>query len=94
MDFRTWMIQNNINKKIQGDCISRLKRIEHEIDLCDLDEHFEDDRCEYLMSLFLHMGQNERMEKYPNVNLPIGKYYMSTYRSSLRAYVKFKNENQ
>ena len=31
VDFRNWMTSKEINKKVQNDCISRLKRVEKEI---------------------------------------------------------------
>lgn len=42
--------------------------------------------------MFLNMGINEEMKKYPNANFPIGKYYMSTYRRALRQYIQFLEE--
>lgn len=92
VDFRNWMTNKGINKKVQSDCISRLKRVEKEINLCDIDEHYRKDKCEYIMSLFLNMGENENMKKYPNANLPIGKYYMSTYRHAVNQYIQFCDE--
>ena len=35
------------------------------------------------------MGVNESMEQYSNTSLPIGKYYMNTYRHALKQYVKY-----
>lgn len=90
--FCNWMSQKGIKKKIQSDCISRLKRIEREIGHCDIDEQYRSDKCEFLMSLFLNMGENENMKKYPDANFPIGKYYMSTYRHSIKQYVAFCEE--
>ncbi|MEA5093019.1 hypothetical protein SDC9_22335 [bioreactor metagenome] len=92
VDFRNWMTSKGINKKVQSDCISRLKRVEKEINRCDIDEQYRNDKCEYIMSLFLNMGENENMKKYPNSNLPIGKYYMSTYRHAVKQYIQFCDE--
>lgn len=89
VEFRKWLSQKNIKIKVQGDCVSRLKRIERELGHCDLDEQYRNDRCKFLLDVFLNMGLNENMKKYPNANLPIGKYYMSTYRHSLKQYVEF-----
>lgn len=92
VDFRNWLSKREVNKKVQSDLISRLKRIEKEINHCDIDQEYRSDRCEYLMSLFSHMGQNEHMGKYPNAKFPIGKYYMSTFRHALKQYVIFCDE--
>lgn len=38
------------------------------------------------------MGKNDEMKKYPNANLPIGKYYMSTYRYAIKQYIQFSDD--
>lgn len=92
VEFRNWLGKREIKKKVQGDYVSRLKRIERELNHCDIDEQYRSDKCEYLMSLFLNMGNNDCMKKYPNAKFPVGKYYMSTYRNALRQYVNFCEE--
>lgn len=91
--FREWMSTNNIRKKIQGDCVSRLKRIEKELKI-ELDECYEETQLKDVLDAFLKMGMNEKMEKYGNVNLPVGKYYMSTYRHSLKQYIAFRETDK
>ena len=73
VEFKNWMDKNNVNHKVQSDIISRIKKIEREIENCDIDEQYRRDKCNYLMSLFLNMGLNEKMKKYPNANFPIGE---------------------
>lgn len=92
VEFRNWLVKKEVKPKVAGDIISRLKRIEREIKNCDIDEQYRSDKCEYLLKLFLDMGNNAEMKKYPNANLPIGKYYMSTYRHALKQYIKFCDE--
>ena len=92
VEFGKWLAEKGTNKKVQGDCISRLKRIERELGHCDLDEQYHNDRCEFILGTFLNLGENENMKKYPHANLPIGKYYRSTYRYSIKKYVEFCNE--
>ncbi len=89
VDFRNWMARNDVNRKVQSDIVSRIKKIEREIENCDIDEEYRSDNCESLMALFLNMGKNEEMKKYPNANFPIGKYYMSTFRHAIKYYVMF-----
>ena len=89
IEFRNWMKKNGSNPKVTGDCISRLKRIERELDRCDIDKEYHSDRCSLLLSVFENMGQNEAIKKFPNANLPSGKYYMNTYRYALRKYIDF-----
>ena len=59
VDFRNYLINKGVKKKVVGDIISRLKRIEHEIKSCDIDEQYRSDKCEYLLKLFLNMGIND-----------------------------------
>jgi hypothetical protein len=92
VEFRNWLASKGMKKKVQSDTVSRLKRVEKEINRCDIDEHYRNDRCEYLLSLFTNMGKNEEMERFPDANLPIGKYYMSTFRHALKKYVEFCDE--
>lgn len=89
LGFRTWLSQKGRNKKVQSDCISRLKRIENALAI-DLDQKYSDSKLEDVMKVFLNMGVNEEMAKYGNVSLPVGKYYMSTYRHSLKQYIQYK----
>lgn len=92
IEFRNWLLKNGCTAKVAGDHISRIKRIERAINHCDIDEQYRSDKCEFLMSLFVNMGQNDNMKNYPNAKLPIGKYYMSTYRHSIKQYVAFCEE--
>lgn len=92
VEFRNWLTQKGKNKKVIGDCVSRLKRIEREFGHCDLDDAYHSDQCKFLLSAFEKMGLNDQMKQYPNANLPIGKYYMSTYRYSLKQYVLFMDD--
>ncbi|MBE6841284.1 MAG: hypothetical protein E7510_00440 [Ruminococcus sp.] len=89
VEFRKWMIQQNKNTKVISDCVSRLKRIEKELNYCDIDKEYYIDRCEKILITFSNMGKNEEMEKYHNTNLPIGKYYMNTYRLAIKQYIRF-----
>lgn len=89
VEFKKWLTTKGSNKKVQGDCISRLKRIERELDHCDLDEEYRNDRCEFILGVFRNMGNNDNIKKYPKANLPIGKYYMSTYRHAIKKYIEF-----
>ena len=93
VDFRNWMERKSVNRKVQSDVVSRLKKIEREIENCDIDEQYRSDKCKSLMALFLNMGINESMKKYPDANFPIGKYHMSTFRHAIKYYVMFCEEH-
>lgn len=89
IEFKLWLMKNGIAKKVQSDCISRLRKIERELNHCDIDHQYRIDKCEHLMSVFSNMGNNDEMKKYPNANFPVGKYHMSTYRYAIKRYVQF-----
>lgn len=89
-NFRNWLIEQGLSNKVASDTISRLKRIEREIDDCDIEEQYHKDKCQYLLKVFAKTGLNDEMKKYPNTTFPIGKYYMGTYRVSLKKYIRFK----
>ena len=92
VDFTNWLINKGIKKKNIGDFIYRLKRVERELGNCDLDEHYQNDKCSFLLATFANMGMNNNMKQFPLAQLPIGKYYMNTYRYSLKKYIKFKED--
>ena len=91
VEFKNWLSLKNTNNKVISDTISRLKRIEKELDFCDFDEEYKKDKCNYIKSLFLNNGNNDEMKKFSNASFPFGKYYMSTYRSAINKYIEFKD---
>lgn len=91
VEFKNWLSFKNTNKKVISDTISRLKRIEKELDFCDIDEEYQKDKCNYIKSLFFKNGENEEMKKFSKASFPVGKYYMSTYRSAINKYIEFKD---
>ncbi len=90
-EFAVWLLKNNYSRKVCSDYVSRLKRFEHSISNCDIDEEYYKDRCEDLMSLFKNSGKNEKMASRLIDDLPIGKYYLSTYKYAIKKYINFMN---
>lgn len=89
IEFKQWLCDNNVNKKVQSDLVSRLKKFERAIKNCDIDEQYRNDECEYLLSLFNNKGLNDGMREYEDSGLPIGKYQLSTYKHALKKYIEF-----
>ena len=87
IDFKNWLINKSVNKKVLSDCISRLKKIERELS-CDIDEECKKDMCRLLLSQFSEMGKM-LVKKYPDSNFPIGKYSMNTYKLAIKKYIEF-----
>ena len=38
VDFRNWLVKNDVNKKVQSDIVSRIKKIEKEIENCEVNK--------------------------------------------------------
>ena len=93
LDFYIWLTSNNTPKKLCCDYISRLKRLEHSLLNCDIDEEYKKDKCISLLDLFDKSGQNEKMTSRHIGNLPIGRYYLATYKYAINKYLKFLNSN-
>ena len=89
IEFRNWLIKKGTKKKVVSDTISRLKRIEREIENCDIDDQYRSNRCEQLLNLFVNRGNNKEMYKYSTGNILVGKCYMNTYRYALKKYIQF-----
>lgn len=89
IEFKQWMTHKSVNKKVQSDIISRLKKFERAIKNCDIDEQYRNDKCKYLLSLFDNKGINNYMAKYSDSGLPIGTYQLSTYKYALKKYIDY-----
>ena len=92
IEFRQWLSNNDISKKMQSDVVSRLKRFERAIEGCDIDEEYHNDRFQYLFSLFDNKGLNDYMSKHKDVDLPRGEYQLSTYKYALNKYKLFLDD--
>ncbi len=88
--FREWL-GKKYTRKVVGDNISRLRKINK--DIADVDDEYNKDHCDYLLSLFDNLGDNAEMKSY-NTNLPIGSSSISCYKYALRKYIKFREETE
>ncbi|WP_265460442.1 hypothetical protein [Enterococcus sp. HY326] len=92
LEFRKWLNKKGVSKKMQSDHTSRIKKIEKEINHCDIDNEYHNDKCITLLAYFEKNGCNNQMDKIKNCDLPIGKLSMSNYKYSIKKYIQFKNE--
>lgn len=92
LEFRQWLNNKQVSKKMQSDFVSRIKRVERSIENCDIDEQYRSNRCSYLISLFKNKGINPNMTKYPNIDLPIGTYHLCVYKHAITKYVEFLDD--
>lgn len=91
-EFSIWLLKNGSSRKLCSDYVSRLKRLEHSIQDCDIDEEYFKDKCTELLQLFNNSGKNEKMANRLIGDLPIGKYYIATYKYAIKKYIEFMNE--
>lgn len=89
IEFRSWLAATGKSKKMQSDTVSRLKCIQRELGNCDLDIEFKNDKCESLLLALSHKGENDAMQSFYPVKLPIGKDALNTYKYALRLYLRF-----
>ena len=88
IEFASWLKQMSYNQKVCSDHISRLRRLERVLSI-DIDEEFRVDQCKHLLSIFKNAGKNAAMEAYGDIDLPVGKYYICTYKCTLNKYINF-----
>lgn len=89
ISFRKWLSKQGVSLKVQSDLIARIKRVERSLGNFDIDDQFKQDGCVHLLSLFNNKGLNKNMEKIEDVDLPIGKYSLSTYKHAVVKYVHY-----
>ena len=94
IEFRQWLSNKNVSKKMQSDFVSRLKRFERAIEACDIYEQYHKDGFKYLFSLFDNKGLNDNMNRYNKANLPIGTYQLSTFKYALNKYKLFLDDTK
>lgn len=87
--FKNWLEKNGKNQRVAANAISRLKTLQRELSI-DLDSEYQKNQCKTILAALSNKGQNEVMESYGDVNLPIGKYSLSAYRYALKHYIDFK----
>ena len=88
IEFKEWLFARTTSRKITSDTISRLKKLERALNI-DIDIEFENDCCFHLFSFFENCGRNDYSASITNCDLPIGKYYLSTYKLALKKYMEY-----
>ena len=91
LDFRAWLAQNDVQPKVASDLVSRLKRVEREINHCDIDKEYRNDKCVTLLSYFRSKGLNAKMASL-NTSFPVGAYHLGIYPHAIRKYIAFLEE--
>lgn len=89
--FKNWL-KNKYSKKISTDIVSRIRRVERYLETSSIEDEYEKDKCAFVLSIFENKGINERMRSLGKVDLPVGKYYLSTYRHAIERYIRYRTE--
>lgn len=89
LGFRIWLSEKGVPKKQIKDSCSRVKSIESTLSPnYDIEEEFKKDKCVKIMHLFDKKGALFKV-CCTDVTLPIGQYYLSSYKLALRKYIEF-----
>lgn len=87
IEFRKWLADNNVSKKMQSDFVSRIKRIEKCLEIFDIDEEYKKDKCEKLLK-YLSGGCKERVYNQNIELLGTSKQY-SVLKYAVNKYLSF-----
>lgn len=87
--FRIWLSEKGISQKQIKDNCSRVKSIEKTLNpYYNIDEEFKKNKCIDIMHYFNDKGALFKIYC-KEVTLPIGQYYLSSYKLALRKYIEF-----
>lgn len=92
-DFMEWMEADGLNKTTAKSRLANCRTIE-KYQHVSLDEEYDLDRCEHLITLFTYTTDDERTGKEPRHQVPIKRDIRNgsaTYKASIRMYVKFRD---
>ncbi len=87
IEFRKWLADNNVSKKMQSDFVSRIKRIEKGLEIFDIDEEYKKDKCEKLLK-YLSGGCKEKVYSQNLELLGTSKQY-SVLKYAVNKYISF-----
>lgn len=87
IEFRKWLTDNDVSKKMQSDFVSRIKRIEKSLEIFDIDEEYKKDNCEKLLK-YLSGGCKEKVYN-QNLELPSTSKQYSVLKYAVNKYLLF-----
>lgn len=87
IEFRKWLSDNKVSKKMQSDFVSRIKRIEKGLEIFDIDEEYKKDKCEKLLK-YLSGGCKEKLYNQNLELLGTSKQY-SVLKYAVNKYLNF-----
>lgn len=89
LGFRMWLSSQGMSQKQIKDNCSRLKSIEKTLlPYYDIDLEYTKNKCVEILRFFNDKGALFKVYC-ENITLPIGQYYLSSYKLALRKYIKY-----
>lgn len=91
LDFRKWLNERSVSKKMQSDFVSRLKRLETKLEIYDIDEEYKFDKCQKLLKYLSDGCKNSPYSKELNLQGTSNQYTVLKY--ALKKYISFLESN-
>ncbi len=87
--FRMWLSSQGMSQKQIKDNCSRLKSIEKTLlPYYDIDLEYAKNKCTDILRFFNDKGALFKVYC-ENITLPVGQYYLSSYKLALRKYINY-----
>ena len=91
LDFRKWLNESGVSKKMQSDFVSRLKRLETKLEIFDIDEEYKSDKCHKLL---VYLSEGCKNSPYPkNLNLQGTSNQYTVLKYAVKKYISFLESN-
>ena len=91
LDFRKWLNENGVSKKMQSDFVSRLKRLEIKLEIFDIDEEYKSDKCQKLLKYLSEGCKNSPYSKGLSLKGTSNQYIVLKY--AVKKYIYFLKSN-
>ena len=91
LDFRKWLNENGVSKKMQSDFVSRLKRLEIRLEIFDIDEEYKSDKCQKLLKYLSEGCKNSPYSKGLSLKGTSNQYIVLKY--AVKKYISFLESN-
>ena len=91
LDYRKWLNENGVAKKMQSDFVSRLKRLEIKLEIFDIDEEYKSDKCQKLLKYLSEGCKNSPYSKGLSLKGTSNQYTVLKY--AVKKYISFLESN-
>ena len=91
LDFRKWLNESGVSKKMQSDFVSRLKRLETKLEIFDIDEEYKSDKYQKLLKYLSEGCKNSPYSKGLSLKGTSNQYTVLKY--AVKKYIYFLESN-